>query len=214
MAVMYPRELARRRRRERRREEGLRGAARRARRRVGGLPLGELDCPRPGEGARDGEIDFVLCHPDKGILCLEVKGGGIECRHGEWFRTARRQAASASRTRSSRRSTTATRSGASSHGRWIRAQGSLHRPRRRLPRHHGPPAGARARRAARDPDRPQRPQATSRRRSSACSPSTAARARSASRPARAGAEMLRDLLAPRVGSRSRWPRSSSTRKRR
>ncbi|MGI8440110.1 MAG: NERD domain-containing protein [Thermoleophilaceae bacterium] len=38
------------------------------------------------EGARDGEIDFVLCHPDKGILCLEVKGGGIECRHGEWYR--------------------------------------------------------------------------------------------------------------------------------
>ena len=40
----------------------------------------------PGEGALDGEIDFVLCHPEKAILCLEVKGGGIECRHGEWFR--------------------------------------------------------------------------------------------------------------------------------
>src|SRR6478672_11345074 len=40
----------------------------------------------PAEGARDGEIDFVLCHPEKGILCLEVKGGGIESRHGEWFR--------------------------------------------------------------------------------------------------------------------------------
>jgi hypothetical protein len=40
----------------------------------------------PAEGAVDGEIDFVLCHPEKGILCLEVKGGGIECQHGEWFR--------------------------------------------------------------------------------------------------------------------------------
>jgi hypothetical protein len=40
----------------------------------------------PAEGAKDGEIDFVLCHPDKAIVCLEVKGGGLECRHGEWFR--------------------------------------------------------------------------------------------------------------------------------
>ena len=38
------------------------------------------------EGAEDGEVDFVLCHPERGIVCLEVKGGGIECRHGEWFR--------------------------------------------------------------------------------------------------------------------------------
>jgi hypothetical protein len=40
----------------------------------------------PAEGAIDGEVDFVLCHPEKGILCLEVKGGGIESRHGAWFR--------------------------------------------------------------------------------------------------------------------------------
>src|ERR1044072_3281550 len=38
------------------------------------------------EGSKDGEIDFVLAHPEKGLVCLEVKGGGIECRHGEWFR--------------------------------------------------------------------------------------------------------------------------------
>lgn len=43
----------------------------------------------PGEGARDDEADFVLCHPDKGIVCLEVKGGGIDCRYGEWYRTSR-----------------------------------------------------------------------------------------------------------------------------
>lgn len=40
-----------------------------------------------GTGAQDGEIDFVLCHPEQGIVCLEVKGGDIECRYGEWFRT-------------------------------------------------------------------------------------------------------------------------------
>src|SRR5918998_789027 len=39
-----------------------------------------------GSGAEDGEIDFVVAHPDHGILCLEVKGGDIECRHGEWLR--------------------------------------------------------------------------------------------------------------------------------
>src|SRR2546421_3002294 len=41
----------------------------------------------PVEGLKHGEIDFVLCHPDKGVLCLEVKGGGIRCRNGKWFRT-------------------------------------------------------------------------------------------------------------------------------
>lgn len=37
-------------------------------------------------GAEDDETDFVLCHPGRAIIALEVKGGGIECRHGEWFR--------------------------------------------------------------------------------------------------------------------------------
>jgi hypothetical protein len=40
----------------------------------------------PGKGAIDGEIDFVLCHPEKAILCVEVKGGGLESRYGEWYR--------------------------------------------------------------------------------------------------------------------------------
>jgi len=35
-------------------------------------------------GVSDGEIDFVIAHPDEGILCLEVKGGGIECQRGAW----------------------------------------------------------------------------------------------------------------------------------
>jgi hypothetical protein len=40
----------------------------------------------PAAGARVGEIDFVLVHPDEGILTIEVKGGGIARRHGAWVR--------------------------------------------------------------------------------------------------------------------------------
>jgi hypothetical protein len=43
----------------------------------------------PAEGAQDDEGDFVLSHPHLGIVILEVKGGGLECRHGAWFRVAR-----------------------------------------------------------------------------------------------------------------------------
>ena len=38
------------------------------------------------KGRDDGEIDLVVVHPEKGVLCIEVKGGGIECIHGEWYR--------------------------------------------------------------------------------------------------------------------------------
>lgn len=36
---------------------------------------------------RDGEADFVITHPDFGILILEVKGGGVEyhSQTGKWF---------------------------------------------------------------------------------------------------------------------------------
>ncbi|HET6831313.1 MAG TPA: NERD domain-containing protein, partial [Solirubrobacterales bacterium] len=37
------------------------------------------------KGSGDGEIDFVVAHHEQGALCLEVKGGGIECKHGEWY---------------------------------------------------------------------------------------------------------------------------------
>src|SRR5688572_20630493 len=40
----------------------------------------------PDEGARVGEIDFVLAHPHEGIVTLEVKGGGIRSKHGAWER--------------------------------------------------------------------------------------------------------------------------------
>ncbi len=35
-------------------------------------------------GSHDREIDFLLAHPDHGLICLEVKGGGIEIHDGDW----------------------------------------------------------------------------------------------------------------------------------
>lgn len=42
-------------------------------------------------GAQDGEADFVVAHPDLGILVLEVKGGGIafDAARSEWTSTDR-----------------------------------------------------------------------------------------------------------------------------
>lgn len=42
---------------------------------------------REEEQARDGETDFLVCHPDRGYLCIEVKGGGIgfDADTGEWY---------------------------------------------------------------------------------------------------------------------------------
>jgi hypothetical protein len=37
----------------------------------------------------DGEADFVLIHPSKGLLVLEVKGGGIQVENGRWCTTDR-----------------------------------------------------------------------------------------------------------------------------
>jgi hypothetical protein len=37
----------------------------------------------------DGEADFVLLVPKRGILVLEVKGGGIEIADGSWYSTGR-----------------------------------------------------------------------------------------------------------------------------
>ncbi len=34
---------------------------------------------------QDGEIDFLLIHPHRGLLILEVKGGQISCQFGRWF---------------------------------------------------------------------------------------------------------------------------------
>src|SRR4051812_44521422 len=42
---------------------------------------------RTGErGAWEGEIDFVIAHPEAGILCLEVKGGDARLYGGRWQR--------------------------------------------------------------------------------------------------------------------------------
>ena len=42
---------------------------------------------REEEQAKDGETDFLVCHPDLGYLCIEVKGGGVgfDATTGEWF---------------------------------------------------------------------------------------------------------------------------------
>lgn len=36
-------------------------------------------------GTWEGEGDFVIAVPDRAIVIVEVKGGAIECRGGEWF---------------------------------------------------------------------------------------------------------------------------------
>jgi hypothetical protein len=42
---------------------------------------------RRGErGSWDGEIDFVVSHPDHGFLCIEAKGGDAKFERGKWFR--------------------------------------------------------------------------------------------------------------------------------
>jgi hypothetical protein len=42
---------------------------------------------REEDQAKDGETDFLICHPDYGYLCIEVKGGGVsfDAGSGEWF---------------------------------------------------------------------------------------------------------------------------------
>lgn len=48
---------------------------------------------REEEQAKDGETDFLVCHPDYGYLCIEVKGGGVgfDATKGEWFSVDRHQ---------------------------------------------------------------------------------------------------------------------------
>lgn len=38
------------------------------------------------ETNRDREIDFLVAHPDLGLVIVEVKGKGVECRGGTWTR--------------------------------------------------------------------------------------------------------------------------------
>ena len=38
----------------------------------------------PGQAPRDGEADFVVAHPELGIMVIEVKGGGIRRAGGTW----------------------------------------------------------------------------------------------------------------------------------
>lgn len=36
-------------------------------------------------GGAEGEADFVAAHPARGLLVIEVKGGRLACRGGQWF---------------------------------------------------------------------------------------------------------------------------------
>lgn len=51
--------------------------------------LHQLDTLLPGRDGllREGEVDFLILHPSRGLLVLEVKGGGIEhhVSTGEWW---------------------------------------------------------------------------------------------------------------------------------
>lgn len=42
---------------------------------------------REQDRARDGECDFIICHPQLGYLCIEVKGGGVSYEAGSnaWY---------------------------------------------------------------------------------------------------------------------------------
>ena len=51
--------------------------------------LHSLELARRGERKPYGEIDFVAIIPKEGIVCLEIKGGGISCEDGKWKTTNR-----------------------------------------------------------------------------------------------------------------------------
>ena len=38
----------------------------------------------------EGEMDFVVAHPDRGLVVIEVKGGQLTCRGGRWCQDGRR----------------------------------------------------------------------------------------------------------------------------
>lgn len=42
-----------------------------------------------GQRRSEGEADFIILHPKKGILVIEVKAGGISYRDGQWWQTNR-----------------------------------------------------------------------------------------------------------------------------
>lgn len=55
---------------------------------IGGLPKGWSawhSLRVRADTTWEGESDFVLTVPDRAILIVEVKGGAIECRDGQWF---------------------------------------------------------------------------------------------------------------------------------
>ena len=85
MAQMLPRELLDAEVKSR----GEKKCSRRSRppaRRVARSPLGQLGrARRMATGRSTARSTSCSSIPGERILCLEVKGGGIECQHGEWY---------------------------------------------------------------------------------------------------------------------------------
>ena len=46
-----------------------------------------LDLPDPNNRQETGEADFVVMAPNKGIFIIEVKGGGLQFKDGQWYST-------------------------------------------------------------------------------------------------------------------------------
>lgn len=44
-----------------------------------------LDLPNPQNRQETGEADFVVLAPNKGIFIIEVKGGGLQFKDGQWY---------------------------------------------------------------------------------------------------------------------------------
>ena len=157
--------------------------------------------PDEGIGALDGEIDFVLCHPERGIVCLEVKGGSVECRVGEWstVRDGRRErirdpfAQALDHRYDLQRKIDALDGW---RGRELLIVHAVAFPDVTVHQFVLAPDAPRAILLDRNDVRP-----GSQWRSSACSPSTAAPAIVGARPVPEGAAMLRELLAPSVSLR-------------
>ncbi len=42
--------------------------------------------PTEGRASADYEADFIVAHPDRGLLVIEVKGGELLYENGVWYR--------------------------------------------------------------------------------------------------------------------------------
>ncbi len=109
----------------------------------------------PAEGSADGEIDFVLCHPDGGDPLPRGQGRRDRVPPRRVVPAQGRQArAHQGPVHAGARPPLRPRAASSTEFDGLEEARRLHRPGARLPRHHRPQARAGPRRAARDRHRP------------------------------------------------------------